>query len=109
MGNHDERDLSLGADTAFAIVSSIKVNLYVQLAQILYKFGGASTNSCKLGLYSACSNFHHAFHLQVFVALGAMGGEIDSGIVFDELSQERGVALAAHSAVRSDSRRYLLY
>ena len=30
--------------------------------------------------------FHHAFHFQVLIALGAVGGEIDGGIVLDELA-----------------------
>ena len=29
---------------------------------------------------------HHTFHLQVLVALRAVSGEIDGGIVFDELT-----------------------
>ena len=31
------------------------------------------------------SQFHHALHLQILIPLGAMGGEIDGGIVLDEL------------------------
>ena len=32
------------------------------------------------------SQFHHTFHLQVLIALGTMGGEIDGGLVLDELT-----------------------
>ena len=53
-----------------------------------------------------CSKLHHPLHLQVLVAFGAVGGEIDGRIVLDKLA-DAVEGLAGGSLILEDNREFV--